>query len=310
MPHQDQRRRHAPNGGVSAAARGDVRLREVRVHRRADRSTERQRRDETRVVPGVPEQGAVARERRENRVPQLPEDDAAGVAGRSSGGADPALEGDHPAARPDRPGQAGGRGGDHGDLHEQLRELAEPRERVPGVLDVRRGESSVAQGRRERGDEPHGRGQRRDSALSARPADREADHQVHRAEHPRPRRHQSRHRAGAVRWPGKVRQRQNQASRRRKHASARRPRRRQVAVSEVRGENRGAVRVHHRQGRVRGGSDRGGAQRPGDARVGFGRRRAGARGPGRVPDRRVRQDERPRSRVHPRGDGAAEHLNL
>ena len=29
-----------------------------------------------------------------------------------------------------------------------------------------------------------------------------------------------------------------------------------------------------------------------------------------VPDRRVRQDERPRSRVHPRGDGAAEHLNL
>jgi DNA replicative helicase MCM subunit Mcm2 (Cdc46/Mcm family) len=45
-----------------------------------------------------------------------------------------------------------------GHLHEQLRELFKPRERVPGVFDVRRGESFVAQKRRERGDEPHGRG--------------------------------------------------------------------------------------------------------------------------------------------------------
>ncbi len=56
-----------------------------------------------------------------------------------------------------------------------------------------------------------------------------------------------------------------------------------------------------RQGRERGRPDGRGAEGPGDARVDAGGRRARAGRPRHLPHRRVRQDERPGPRVHPRG---------
>ena len=129
---------------------GDVRLRQMRVHRRAHLSAEGRGGDSAGLVPRVPEQGSVESKHGEDGVSQLSAVDSAGVTRERSRGSPSAKQGDHPAQRSHRSGAARRRDrGDRG-VHKQLRSLAEPRAGLPRLLHARGGKPSVAQGRRVR----------------------------------------------------------------------------------------------------------------------------------------------------------------